>query len=567
MSFNPREDTNLFYTIHDWDGGRKISISIERAKTWTDEELSPRFTEEEVRRFRKNLEECSKSASERKDAIDEAQLAIALKRCVKHGESVFVNFDGVYFTGTEAIKRLAFEIYGSSRKSDVLSDWLKYSKVIRRIDTFHTRYIAVGDKFFDTKTGEMVDEAPDEFRTFKINRNVDYRPMTLKDCTSKLMRDFIEYLGEENIDFLLHYLAWNLTDLKQNKFVIYVYGLSRSFKSTFPDVCRIIGLAPQGSYSSDLRMGNAFQDALGQAIGVFVILPCDDVESINWDTVKAIHTDATIYINQKGVAGYYVPTRGFLYMSTNKLLTTGLEGLVNKLIILHSHKSFAGEIEDVNYLQTLDDNSFEEFICVLLTYAASDWNPYHLEGEVAAHNEEKLREIAAHEKFLDEWTNEGVTTCVRMYAQYLGFVNQMSENDLMDTAKECVKHPADKPKGLRGASYGTVRDSLKGRGFKVCVRNVKEDERSEKPVSTKCFEGSFGYKPPLLDGESDEIADYAGTIESKSSTELEVVGSPDGTAFLRITSQLEEDKERLLKENERLRERIAELEAKSKLAW
>lgn len=140
---------------------------------------------EMLERFKKNAPICTLSSKERK-AIDDgnqkhAAMIEASSKVAVVKDTMYFASGGKWVASAKERARITYNALGQSSKFPELSDFILYSDESQKqeFDSFKTRFISVGSQFFDIETGEMVDEAPNEFRTFGFNRDIDYTPVNL----------------------------------------------------------------------------------------------------------------------------------------------------------------------------------------------------------------------------------------------------------------------------------------------------------------------------------------------------------------------------------------------------
>lgn len=522
MSFSPLNDMDKLKQILAWDGTRKANFSVEGASDWTDEELRNKadLSDEDIAKFRKNLIDCQKDAKERKAENADAALIIASSRVSSYKDAFFVYnpATGLYETGNKAMQRLMYEALGSAKANRW--DFIEFDpRSMRRIvKSLKTNYIRVGSRYFDVVKGEMVDEVPEEFRTFRIIQDVTYTPVNFDDCHSTLVTDLKKHLGAENLKYVLLSVAYNLTDIRVDKRALVIVGEIRTGKGTLIKALKMIGLAADVNLKGDFESGNRFCDQLGNVAPIYAVISADECGDLDWDFVKVYCSDETINVEPKGEKKFTAATRALPIITMNSAPRSVSDGIVNKLCIMQTEQSFKDNI-DPDYFKKIEaENGFEELINLILTLAhkltvppermpeGKQWNPSLMPKLVEKKNDELLKDFIYHDQFISKWDRDETkwTSVKDSYAAYLHYANPDVDFGLIKLkVDELVNTPKSQPEGLAGRSLQNFSSDMKLAGIKGKMKRVLV--KSGEKVEEKVVRGFVGkpYFEPDLDPEAD----------------------------------------------------------------
>ena len=401
-------------------------------------------------------------------------------------DTMYFQCGGKWVASAKERARITYNALGQSSKFPELSDFILYSDESQKqeFDSFKTRYISVGSQFFDVETGEMVDEAPNEFRTFGFNRDINYTPVKFDDCKSLLMTSLKRAFGNDNLKYALLCVAYNLCDNNTaDRRALMFVGESRTGKGTLIKALKNIGICADKDLSSELSNNDDFFDMLSESVPVYPVVSADECENINWTTVKKLASDDSMGVNRKGEKQMTVTVRGFIMLTANRVPRCSLTGLRNKVVVLNTDTSFKKSV-DTDYWDKIEAEGYDEFISLLLTMshmmverkkADDKWTPSIMPESVAKVNKELSAEFLYHDSFFEEWdkTSDERITADDAYRAYLYYANPDigSYQAIHDAVATSRLAPASTPKGLSGVSRNNFIGDARVNGIKTVIVN------------------------------------------------------------------------------------------------
>lgn len=503
MSFNPLDDMEKLNNILKWDGMKKAGFSVDGADKWTRDELCF-LSDEKWELFCKNLENCKKDGKERNAENDVPALIEASRKVAVFRDTWYYEVNGIYQTSSDAKRAVVYEAFGTTTKLQRFDDFIRFDKRSQKqtIRTLATRFIAVGNRYFDVIDGVMVDEpTTEEFRTYKII-DIDYKPVALNDCKSKLVTDLIKHVGKENVRYILLTVAYNLIGLHiADRRALILVGETRTGKGTMNELFRRIGVAPLTELTSDFRHGNEFCDAYAKVSSLYPVLPIDECETLNMEKIKKICSDPTMQVNLKGEPAITVINRGVPIITTNRVPTTTLTGIHDKVTIIRT--TGVQFIKDNFYFEKLQKSDYDEFVSLILTMAHKltlpdvEWTTATMCEEMQALNDEFLEMNFPHDAFFMHWDKnaDAWTRTEDAYRAYLMWCNPDVALEVVENEVAVSKiKPKNNPDGLIGVSR----------------QNFTSDAKCRLPMRKIKGYPSIQGKPPVKSmGDDIEIVDFA----------------------------------------------------------
>lgn len=467
MSFTTN-DVNLYLKIANWSESDQYIKDIGPAKSWQDDEILALINDAEtLKDFRRNVEICNipKKDREKRDIIP--AFIQASKNVATYRDVIFYNVNGVWSVSPRARRKVLYDVLESTSDMNKFLDFLELDDRSQKrvFKTMNINYIPVGDEYFDVKNGKMVHDAPiDELRTYRLP-STNYKPMKLEDCTGQMMLDLIHYIGLENVRYLMLTVAHNLTGLYiADRRTIILVGDTRTGKGTFGEILKRLHLAPDCELTHDFAQNNDFCDSYAEVSSLFPVIWVDECESVNMIRIKKISSEMTMQVNIKCEPAMTVLNRGVPILTSNRVPTTSLTGIHEKLTIMKT----SGETmpyKDNLYFEKRTQAEYEEFINVLLTMAhklslapedmpeGKQWNPSVMSDEMKQLNNEFLEENFPTDAFFTHWDRNcgEKTKTMDAYFAYLAWCNPDMTYEQLDAAFQTIKlKPNRVPDGLVG---------------------------------------------------------------------------------------------------------------------
>lgn len=501
------DDYELYRKVADWDGKRALNVDLSKCDEWTEETIlsMTKNNVEMLERFKKNAALCNLDSKTRngisKEEAKHAALVEASKKVAVVKDNMYFSVGGKWVASAKERAKLAYQALGQSNKFPELSDFILYSDESQKLefDNFKTRFISVGSQFFDIESGEMVDEAPHEFRTYGINKDINYTPVKFDECKSMLMTTLMNAFGRENLKYALLNVAYNLCDNNTaDRRALMFVGESRTGKGTLIKALKNIGICADKDLSSELSNNDDFFDMLSESIPVYPVVSADECENINWTTVKKLASDDSMGINRKGEKQVTVTVRGFIMFTANRVPRCALTGLKNKVVILNTDTTFK-KSQDPDYWEKVEAEGYDEFISLLLTMAHTmvehKWTPSEMPECVAKVNKELSSEFLYHDSFYEEWdkTSEDRVSVDDAYRAYLFYANPDigSYEAITNAVAESRITPTSPPKGLSGVSRNNFVGDARVNGVKTVLVNGKRFMIGKAPIRE-------GYEMPVM---------------------------------------------------------------------
>jgi len=492
------KDYPLYEMVANWDGKRKLDVDLSICEDWTEERILA-FTDDDtamLERFKRNGAICNLDYKTRnaltKDEVKKKALFEVSKRVAIVKDNMYFSVGGKWVASIKERNRLAYQALGKSTLFPEVSDYVLYSEDSqkREFESFATRYIAVGSKFFDVERGEMVDDAPEEFRTFGITKDIEYTPVKFEDCKSLLVTSIANAFGKDNLKYVLLNVAYNLTDNRTaDRRALLLVGETRSGKGTLIKALKNIGLCADKDLSSEFANNDDFFDMLSETIPVYPVVSADECENVNWTTIKKAASDDSMGVNRKGDKQVTVTVRAFIMMTANRVPRSSLTGLKNKIVVVKSEETYKAGV-DLDYWDKVEKEGYDEFISLILTMAHTmiehKWSPTIMPDSVKATNDELISEFLYHDSFYEEWdkTADENVSIQDAYRAYLYYANPDigSYDAIKNAVAESQLTPTAIPRGLSGVSRVNFVGDARVNGIKNVLIHGKRYLKGKPPV-------------------------------------------------------------------------------------
>ena len=487
MSFT-LDDYQKFKEIALWTEAKQYIKDLGDAPNWTVEEIRAIVKDEGmIQAFFKNVKICNIPAKERNKtdyipAFIQASANVAIYR-----NAYFFKVGSVWRVDRRSRKKVIYDVFGDVSLLAKFIDFLDCNDAsqAKTFTTMNNNYIPAGNEFFDISNGCMVSEAPyDELRTYSIPA-VDYQPLTLEECKSKLMKDLIKHIGLYKLGYLMQATADSMRGLHiADRRAFFIIGNSRTMKGTFGMVLKRLGLAPDVELTHDFSDGNDFEDGYSEVCSMYPVEFIDEAESINIRKVKKVSSDETSQCNRKGEPAITVINRGLLMFTSNRMPHSQIEGIHEKLAFVNT-ENIQYE-KDNEYFNKLTAEDYNEFLCVLLTMcheqALNGWKSSQMPPEVEQAHKEFLDENFPTDAFFMNWNHDAVdldgneiwTSSDNAYWQYLIYCNpEAVSEDIAKAVAESRAKPKKAPEGLVGISRQNFTGDAKIRLEEKWIKGIR----------------------------------------------------------------------------------------------
>lgn len=467
------KDRDIFSSVaagkFDVESNRKM-VANGYCDGWTEETLQEYYAPKKISVFFENLPGFEKKGA----TFDCSRVAVVkLSNCL----NLYYKSGSVWTTSEDVLDQIIYEQTHTVEKCK--RDFLEYAKFDEdanalRLDDMNVRYLPVGSKFFDSETGELLDEAPyEELRIFGINRNVDYHPTTVADCDGYLMSTLRAALGDGALEYILRCVGHNLHRLNLTaRHLLIIVGKSRSGKGTVLRALSKIGLTDdRRSITPDLEHATQYKELSSSVLPVYPVACANELTKMDWAYGKQILSDDYISVDRKLKQTLSFPVRAFVIATANRMNVSSEAGLRNKITILRTKASYRQE-ENPNYWEDVEADGYDEFINCILTYSLDkEWNPSMLPESIKEESEQLTNQYIYLDSYLDSWDMDAADIHLEeAYRRMLKFANPDSWTDLyLDNAVNWAKNHGGKanPEGYTGIAYNNLGNILRNISVRV----------------------------------------------------------------------------------------------------